>query len=80
MLQCHLIELSPTSLELPGVSAVQSTMLVGIGTSEEHYNDAAVAIAFGTFKGQEDHMKELLGEDYYVDALKVSMRSISVFK
>ena len=57
--------------DVSGASALQGTMLVGIGSSEESYNDAAVAIAFGTFKGQEDHMKELLGDDYYVDALKV---------
>jgi hypothetical protein len=46
-------------------------MLVGIGAGEEQYNDAAVSIAFGTFKGQEDQTRALLGDDYYVDALKV---------
>ena len=54
-----------------GANAFPLPMLVGIGSSEEQYNDAAVAIAFGTFKGQEDHTKALLGDDYYVDALKV---------
>jgi hypothetical protein len=44
---------------------------VGIGTGEESYNDAAVAVAFGTFKAEEDHTRELLGADYYKDALKV---------
>jgi hypothetical protein len=50
---------------------VPLTSLVGIGTAEESYNDAAVAIAFGTFKAEEDHTRELLGGDYYKDALKV---------
>ena len=52
--------------------------LVGIGTAEESYNDAAVAVAFGTFKAEEDHTRELLGADYYKDALKVLCRALTL--
>mmetsp|Transcript_75345 Transcript_75345/g.201904 ORF Transcript_75345/g.201904 Transcript_75345/m.201904 type:complete len:104 (+) Transcript_75345:38-349(+) len=49
---------------------MQMQMLPGLGSGEEWTNDTAATVAFGTFKGQEDHTRAVLGNEYYVDAFK----------
>jgi spore coat protein CotH len=49
------------------LKAARPVALYGLGSGEEQEADNSIVTTFETFDGQDDYMKELLGDEYYVD-------------
>ena len=58
----------------------EESVLFGLGSGEEQEGANAVAATFKTFDGQDDYVKETLGDEYYVEAFKKLAQSKKVTK